>query len=130
MPLEESTYPRDWLAIAERDLSRVDRCLRDMDPAAAGFFLQQALEKSLKAFLLSKGWRLRRIHDLEALLDDATGYDVDLETFRSVCQRVTGYYLIDRYPLPGVSPPGEDEVIAALESARALVSKIREALTC
>lgn len=64
MPPEESSYPRDWFVIAERDLGRVDRCLRDRDAEAAGFFLQQALEKFLKAFLLSKGWRLRRIHDL------------------------------------------------------------------
>ena len=128
MPPEESTYPRDWLAIAERDLSRVDRCLRDRDPEAAGFFLQQALEKFLKAFLLSKGWRLRRIHDLEALLDDVVEYDGHFETFRLVCQRVTGYYLVERYPLPGVSPPGEDEVNEALETARDLVSKIGDAL--
>ena len=128
MPPEESTYPMDWLAIAERDLSRVDRCLRDRDPEAAGFFLQQALEKFLKAFLLSNGWKLRRIHDLEALLDDAVEYDGDLETFRPVCQRVIGYYLVERYPLLGVLPPGEDEVSAALESAQEMVSKIRDAL--
>jgi len=90
MPPEESTYPRDWLAIAERDLGRVARCLRDKDPEAARFFLQQALEKFQKAFLLSKGWRPRRIHDLEALLDAAVEHDPDLERFRLVCQRVTG----------------------------------------
>ena len=67
MPDEESVYPMDWLSIAERDLGRVGRCLRDADPEAAGFFLQQALEKFLKAFLLHQGCQLRRIHDLEAL---------------------------------------------------------------
>jgi HEPN domain-containing protein len=45
---EESGYPTDWLRIAERDLSRVNRCLRDSDPEAAGFFLQQTLEKFTK----------------------------------------------------------------------------------
>jgi HEPN domain-containing protein len=128
MPPEESTYPGDWSAIAERDLGRVDRCLRENDSEAAGFFLQQALEKFLKAFLLSKGWRLRRIHDLEALLDNAVEYDPDLEMFRSVCQRVTGYYLVERYPLPGVLPPSKEEVGLALGSAGQLVAKIRDAL--
>lgn len=42
MPPEESTYPGDWSAIAERDLGWVDRCLREYDPEAAGFFLQHA----------------------------------------------------------------------------------------
>ena len=128
MPLEESTYSGDWLAIAERDLVRVGRCLRDEDSEAAGFFLQQAMEKFLKAFLLSRGWKLRRIHDLEALLDDAAEHDADLETFRPLCQQVTGYYLVESYPLPGIPLPGDTEVRAALATAQELASKIREAL--
>ncbi len=43
MPREESTYPEDWLAIAERDLDRVSRSLRDNDTEAAAFFLQQTV---------------------------------------------------------------------------------------
>jgi len=125
---EESTYPRDWLNIAERDLARVERCLRDDDPEAAGFFLQQALEKFLKAYLLSRGWRLRRVHDLEALLDDALEHNPELESMRPLCQRVTGYYLIERYPLPGVSPPTGADVRDALLYANQLVAKIRVAL--
>ena len=46
MPPEESPYPTDWLNIAERDLARVDRCLRDDDPEAAGFFLNKPLRNS------------------------------------------------------------------------------------
>lgn len=64
MPPKESRYPKDWLALAEKDLVRVRRSLRDRDPELAAFCLQQAVEKFLKAFLLSKGWKLRRIHDL------------------------------------------------------------------
>ena len=67
MPPKESRYPNDWLALAEKDLLRVTRSLRDKDPELAAFYLQQAVEKFLKAYLLSKGWKLRRIHDLEAL---------------------------------------------------------------
>ena len=129
MPPEESSYPMDWLRIAERDLSRVDRCLRDDDPEAAGFFLQQALEKFLKAFLLSRGWRLRRVHDLEVLLDDAVEYDPDVESFRPICQQVTGYYLIERYPLAGAARPSEAEIAAALDTAQELVGKIRQSIS-
>jgi len=76
MPPRESRYPKDWLAFAEKDLARVKRSLHDKDPELAAFCLQQAVEKFLKAFLLSKGWKLRRIHDLEALLDDAMAHDL------------------------------------------------------
>jgi HEPN domain-containing protein len=67
MRRKESTYPADWLRIAEKDFGRVERLLDNRDPEMAGFCLQQALEKFLKAFLLSKGWQLRRIHNLDAL---------------------------------------------------------------
>lgn len=82
----------------------------------------------MKAFLLSRGWRLRRIHDLEALLDDAVEHDPDLESMRPVCQRVTGYYLIERYPLPSVTSPTQAEVRDSLQSAKELAAKIRDAL--
>jgi HEPN domain-containing protein len=98
MPHEESLYPADWVRIAEKDLRRVDRLLDKHDPELAGFCLQQAVEKFLKAFLLSKGWRLRRIHNLDALLDDAITYDASLEEFRSVCQKISAFYFVERYP--------------------------------
>lgn len=127
MAPEESSYPSDWLGIAERDLGRVNRCFGDNDPEAARFFLQQSLEKKfLKALLLSRGWRLRRVHDLEVLLDDAVEYDPDLERFRPICRQVTGYCLIERYPLMGVAGPNAGGIAAALEKARELVDQVRQ----
>jgi len=55
MPDKDSRYPVDWIRIAEKDWRRV-KLLLDLDDAdAAGFFLQQSIEKFLKAFLLSNG---------------------------------------------------------------------------
>ena len=122
----EEEYPEEWVRLAERDFIRVHRCLRDDDPEAAGFFLQQALERFLKGYLLSKGWRLRRIHDLEALLDDAQAYNPLLDQFRGLCQQVTGYYLIERYPLHGISAPSESEVQSALGQAEQLIQLIKQ----
>ncbi len=126
MPREESRYPDDWLRIAEKDLARTERSLDDGDPELAGFCLQQAIEKFLKAFLLTKGWGLRRIHDLEALLDDAVLYDPALEQFRVTCQKITKYYVIERYPLAIGSELTEREVRASLEAVRGLVERIKE----
>lgn len=53
MASEESSYPADWLRIAERDWGRVDRLLQAGDAELAGFCLQQALEKFFKAFFYS-----------------------------------------------------------------------------
>ncbi len=81
MPLEESEYPRDWLRIADKDWRRMGQALDDGDGEEAGFWLQQAVEKYLKAYLLSKGWALRKIHDLEVLVNEATAYMPDLAPY-------------------------------------------------
>lgn len=65
MTMGESPFPRDWLAYAAEDFARVRRLLRAHDAGLAGFCLQQAIEKFLEAFLLTKGWSLRRIHALQ-----------------------------------------------------------------
>jgi len=125
MPREESLYPADWLRIAEKDLGRVDHLLDVQDPEAAGFFLQQAVEKFLKAFLLVKGWRLERIHDLEALLNAALAYDPSLEPFRSACQKITGFYLMERYPFVVEAGLTEDDVRDSLTQVKLLIERLR-----
>lgn len=94
-----SVYPDDWLGVARKDWHRVAVLLEDGDPDEAAFFIQQSLEKYLKAYLLEKGWKLRKIHELDTLLDYAVDFDSKLDEFRELCERVTGYYYTERYPL-------------------------------
>lgn len=95
---QNSLYLEDWKEIARKDWERIKRNLKDRDAEAAGFFLQQALEKYLKAFLLGKGWKLRKINSLSALLDYAIEHSSQLKEFRALCERVTDYYFAERYP--------------------------------
>jgi HEPN domain-containing protein len=125
MPPEESAYTSEWIRIGEKDLIRVERLLEMDDPAAAGFYLQQAVEKFLKAFLISTGWRLQRIHDLEALLNAALRHDPALEIFREPCQKITSYYTIERYPLLSAAGPTTDDVCGSLDKVRSLLDQIR-----
>lgn len=125
MPGDASGYADDWLRIAEKDWQRAERALIQNDPELAGFCLQQALEKFLKAFLLRRGWTLRRIHDLEALLDDAVTHAPALSAFRPVCQQITKYYMLERYP-PLASPGLTlEEARNSLEAAKGLVELLR-----
>ena len=125
MNQDESRYPADWLRIAELDLVRVSRNLRDEDPIAAGFFLQQALEKFIKGFLLKHGWNLRRIHDLEDLLEEAFTYDGTLAQFMPLCRRVTSYYVLDRYRFLSDSGPSQEEVEEQVAEAKRLIERLR-----
>ncbi|MBI2341072.1 MAG: HEPN domain-containing protein [Deltaproteobacteria bacterium] len=96
-PLDSPNFG-DWLVIARKDRGRIDIMLEEDDVEAAAFFLQQSLEKHLKAFLLKNGWKLKKVHELDALLDDASKFDNGLERFRDLCERVSGYYFAERYP--------------------------------
>lgn len=125
MPLEDSTSPQDWLRIAEKDLARVQVMLNANDPEAAGFYLQQSLEKYLKAFLLSKSWHLKRTHDLEVLLNDALHYDPSLEGFRSLCQEVTDFYIVERYPFTAETGITGEDVTTVLAEAKRLIERLQ-----
>jgi HEPN domain-containing protein len=121
----ESLYPKDWFRIAGKDFKRAEHLLGVDDPEGAGYHLQQAVEKYLKGFLLSRGWELKRIHDLEVLLNDALKYEGTLEQFRSFCQRVTGYYIIDRYPLPSTAELTNKEVQSSMTETEKFINSLR-----
>ncbi len=125
MPHKESLYPVDWLRIAEKDLRRARRLLDQHDTELAGFCLQQAVEKFLKAFLLSRGWQLRRIHNLDALLDDAITYDVSFEEFRAICQKITVFYFVERYPFVIGTGLTEEDIRSSLEQANNFIEKLQ-----
>ncbi|MEW6163026.1 MAG: HEPN domain-containing protein [Nitrospirota bacterium] len=114
---KESLYSPDWIKKAKKDLERVQKRFEDSDLEDAAFHLQQAIEKYLKSYLLSKGWKLKRIHDLEDLLDEAIKHNSGFERFRKTCQKVTGYYLIDRYPFV-TKAPSLKEIQTALREGK------------
>lgn len=94
-----SNYHDDWINMARKDFRRTNVLLKDEDVEGAAFFLQQSLEKYLKAFLLQKSWKLKKIHDLDTLLEYAAEFDERLSIFIDFCEKVTGYYFSERYPL-------------------------------
>lgn len=106
-----SVYPADWRKVAEKDWHRMGILLEDGDPDGAAFFLQQSLEKHMKAFLLGKGWKLRKVHDLDSLLNFAVEFAPSLEVFRGLCERVTGYYYTERYPMIVPSELTTDDIL-------------------
>ncbi len=128
MPARDSRYPDDWFRIAEKDLGRVARRLAEGDVDDAAFRLQQAIEKYLKGFLLAKGWRLQRIHDVEALLSESVRFDPLLERYRALCQQVAGYYVVERYPMFEEGPSTSD-VRQAFARSKEFVKTLRASIS-
>lgn len=123
MPRPDSGYPADWFRIGERDLDRAKRLLDDDDYPGAAFNLQQAVEKHLKGYLLARGWKLRRVHDIEVLLNEAARLDASFEEFREHCRKMTQYYFEDRYPYIVASELTRDEIEASLAIAERIIGK-------
>jgi hypothetical protein len=65
------------------------------------------------------------VHDLEALLNAALQYDPSLEPYRSVCQKTTGFYLVERYPFITESGLTEEDVRDSLRQIEPRIEKLR-----
>jgi len=121
---KESLLPDDWYARGEADLSAAEILLKNRgDVQVAAALVQQGLEKHLKGWLLSKGWTLVRIHDLQRLLDDAVAFEPGLTKYYGLCEKLTAFYFIDRYPFV-VKPPKTAAVRNALTKAREFVAEL------
>ncbi len=118
---KNSLIPEDWKKVARKDFERVKRNLREGDIEASAFYLQQSLEKYMKGFLLQHGWSLRKIHELHDLLSDAVNYEPLLEKFRTLCERVSGYYIIERYPMPVPTELTCEDIEKDLEEAKGFI---------
>jgi HEPN domain-containing protein len=84
------------------------------------------VEKSLKGFLFSKKWKLKKVHDLVALLNEAVGHEASLEPFRALCQELTEFYIEERYPFMIASNLTHEAIELLLPKARSFVAKLRE----
>jgi HEPN domain-containing protein len=126
MRRKESLYPKDWFRIGAKELKRAENLLKLKDLTGAGFNIHQAVEKYLKGFLLSKGWELRRIHELEVLLNEAIVYESSFEQFRDACLLITDFYTEERYPFINSSELSSAEIQSALKATKRMIRLIRE----
>ena len=122
-------YASEWIANAERDWLLASILMRENAPEEGiGYHLQQSLEKFLKAYLISKGWRLERTHRLPELLAEAEAHDETLVEYRRACADIATYYWWDRYPQQEPPPPevsGRADIRESFAQAEALVARLR-----
>ena len=100
--MSPSDRPHDLLALAEKDYQAALILAHADDPQtdAAGFHLQQAVEKSLKAWLALKGIDYPRTHDLNPLLGLLEDQDESIEPFWTLLE-LNPFAVQFRYELPG-----------------------------
>ncbi|MCK4386237.1 MAG: HEPN domain-containing protein [candidate division Zixibacteria bacterium] len=91
------------------------------------FLIQQAIEKYLKGYLIYHGWELKKIHDLQELVNEATKLDKSFAGFLDPCIRISKYYIDTRYPgFPTEYP--QEEIKKSLNVAKKIIAKVKQAV--
>ena len=111
-------YVRDWFAKAGNDLKIASREMAAEDPAsdAVCFHFQQAVEKTLKAWLIWHDVEYKPTHNIEILLAACEKIDAAFERLRHV-EGLTPYAVEIRYA-DNFYLPTEQEMREAAEMAR------------
>ena len=116
----DENNPEDWYRSASARLGSVDR-LYPFEGASESVIelLQQAVERFLKGYLISKGWPLTKIHDLGAVIAEAENYDNRFGAFADFADELTDQFWAMHYP------GGEfDQQAIDFEELRAEVNQI------
>ncbi len=125
----EPNLSTEWFALGDQDLAAARILLTEDGPLpVVAFHLQQTIEKYLKGYLLNRGWQLRRIHDLEILLQEAIQLDEDFRRFLADCQRITEFYIESRYPTGFFTILDEGDLRSDLAATTAIIDLIRDKL--
>jgi len=120
---EQNRLIKDWLCLAKENLLFAKAGMKeDFSPFHTICYLcQGGSEKYLKAFLLWKGWELKKIHDLSDLLNFCCEYDKSFETLYPKCESLNEYITEGRYPgdMPFESI-GKDNAMEAIEASETI----------
>lgn len=126
---EEIALVKDWLRFARENLLFAKSGMKeDFSPYhTICFMCQGSAEKYLKAFLIWKGWELKKIHDLSKLLDFCNKYDDSFRKLFPECELLNEYITEARYPddLPFESI-GRDNAQEAIEAANKIEKFVLE----
>jgi len=121
---------RDWLNQAENDLLWAEHSFNGGFYSQTCFIAQQASEKILKAYCLTKGYDVVRTHSLFQIIKKL-GENGSLEKH---ARELDLYYISARYPdaLPAGAPfelITEEQAAKALHSAQNISAMIQKRLT-
>lgn len=127
------TAAEKWLKFAEDDLLSAEVLLREGIFNMACFHCQQAVEKSLKAFLRRHTSKIPYIHILEELCERCVKIDPGFSNFMDDCIALDIFYQPTRYPeAPAGSLseglPDQSQAEEALQKAKTVFEFVQKQL--
>jgi len=123
----QKAITREWFLRGEHDFQSADLLLKQNGHTdTIAVLIQQAVEKYTKGFLLGKGWKLRKIHDLELLVEEATKYDKSFVPFLDLARRLSAFFIEDRYPPGPTRGYSQKEITTIYAQASDLITKFKD----
>ena len=124
----EQDEVRRWLVKARHDWSVAEKILAadGEETDVAAFHCQQAVEKMLKAYLVSRQIEFEKVHDLGRLLDHCASGDAQFEFLRDDVEPLTSFSVAFRYP--GPSDPSREDVESALRVVEQVWTLVQQLL--
>ncbi|MBT9145153.1 HEPN domain-containing protein [candidate division NPL-UPA2 bacterium Unc8] len=117
---------KEWFEKADHDFDAVNDILKGSGhPDVAGVLLQQGIEKYLKGYLISKGWKLVKTHDLKELLDEAVKHNPIFNNYYDLLDMITEYYFEEKYPF-GETEISLEEIKENLKNVKGLINFIKK----
>ena len=106
----DSLRYNEWFEKAGRDLKSA-KVLKQNDCGndVVAFHCQQAIEKSLKGYLLKHIGQAAEGHSLIYLCKEASNYDIEFKKRLKDCAFVNQYYIETRYPADAPLVVSDDE---------------------
>jgi HEPN domain-containing protein len=118
---------RMWLVYAQENLASalvlLESCL--FNPCLQN--AQQAVEKSLKAYLVEQGQKIRKTHSINELIALLAALDCDVGIDEEACDLLDTIYLPSKYPLGSILPdfsPDHELCQQCLVIAQKVVDKV------
>lgn len=91
--------PADWFYLAADRLRAADLVWKQDGLTPSGIeLLQEAVERYLKGYLIAKGWKLLKTHDVDKLLTDAEKYDAAFGRYHLFAEELTEDFFAQHYP--------------------------------
>ena len=87
-----------WFQIALRNFSAARILQKTKHPHEAAYFAQQAAEKALKGYLISKQIPFKKTHDLNELIDTCFQHNTAFKEFEYQAHFLSPYATRSRYP--------------------------------
>jgi len=127
-PLPSQT-PIKWIGYAEGDLRVAETSFNSDAPSypTICFLCQSSAEKFVKAYLISQGWDLEKIHDIVKLIKKSSNYTDKLKEMEDKGDILNMYITAGRYPQRISSEEiSKEDAEEAIEAARAIRMRVME----